>query len=86
MMNLRRDNISNTLCKYDKVMYIPNHADSSVHPDCKIGYVSSLTDSYIFVKFEQQLKHMVWDEVTSQACLRKNIKRLNGQYSTDILI
>lgn len=36
--------------------------------DEESGQVSSWNKTYIFVKFENQLNNLGWDDVTSQAC------------------
>lgn len=39
----------------DKVLYIPNHAENSDHPDCERGVITSLrSDGGVWVRYERQ--------------------------------
>jgi hypothetical protein len=52
-----------------RVAYIPNHADNDInHEDVEYGYVSSVNDHYVFVKFDKQLQKFGWEGTTSQSC------------------
>lgn len=42
------DDVSN----HTRVMYVPHHVDNNLqHPDCKVGYISSITDTGIWIRF-----------------------------------
>jgi hypothetical protein len=62
----------------DRVIYVPNHADSIHHEDCEFGIVSSSNSSYVFIKIYKTKyisKHI--DEalkLTAHACKRENLK------------
>jgi hypothetical protein len=48
----------------DRVIYVPTHAKGDLnHPDSERGVVSSLNDTYVFVKY---IRHGILQE-TSQA-------------------
>ena len=67
--------------KYGRVMYIPLHAyNDTTHPDCEIGFVSSITDKYVFVRFAKQLARLGWERTTSQACEPESLKILEGHW------
>jgi hypothetical protein len=52
-----------------RVIYIPGHAKGDRnHPDCETGAVSSHNSQYIFVKFDDQVKILGWNEAGAQAC------------------
>lgn len=52
-----------------RVAYVPLHADGDVsHPDTELGFVSSVGEKNVFVKFDDQLEKLGWDGTTSQAC------------------
>lgn len=53
--------------KGQNVKYIPSHADNDTsHPDCEEGQVTSVSDCYVFVKFN----HL---NSNGQACNPKNL-------------
>ena len=62
--------------KGDLVRYIPTHAKDSSHKDCENGVVSSVTDNYIFVKYDNNVCKMVTgDELyTAQATFPDELK------------
>ena len=67
--------------KCGKVMYVPLHAKDDInHPDCEVGFVSSISDKFVFVKFAKQLARFGWNGTTSQACDPTDLKRLKGYW------
>lgn len=48
----------------DSVRYVPRHPNGV----CEDGCVSSTNDSFVFVKFHQQVARLGWDGATSQDC------------------
>ena len=63
--------------KGDKVTYIPNHADSPNHKDCKNGVVSSTNEHFVFVKYDNAMCFMVTGDepYTAQATKVENLIR-----------
>jgi len=59
------------MLKFEKVEYTPTK---------EIGYVSSVNDTFIHVKFESQLNILGWEDTTSQACNHEDLKDLKEQY------
>ncbi len=59
------------MLKFEKVEYIPSN---------EIGYVSSVNDRFIHVKFENQLLNKGWEGTTSQACDHEDVKDLRSKY------
>ncbi len=62
----------------DKVRYIPNHADGdSKHRDCQDGVVSSVTEMFVFVKYDNLMCIMTTGDepYTAQATKRENLTR-----------
>jgi len=60
---------TNDFKKLDKVVYIPRHANNNLsHADIEVGYVSSINDKSVFVKFIKHLYRFDWASITSQAC------------------
>lgn len=62
----------------DLVRYIPNHAFGNAHhPDCQNGVVSSVTERWVFVKYDCLACTMyTGDEpFTAQATKRENLIR-----------
>ncbi len=60
----------------DAVVYIPNHANGdSHHPDCRNGIVSSVSEKFVFVKYDCLACTMfTGDEpYTAQATKRENL-------------
>ena len=52
-----------------RVIYIPGHANGNRrHPDCEHGRVSSVNDKYVFVRFDEQVRVLGWDQATGKAC------------------
>jgi len=52
----------------DPVVYVPHHAHGDLHhKDCEPGIVSSVNDSYVFVKYFPQLYRFGWEGTTSKA-------------------
>jgi hypothetical protein len=53
----------------DDVIYIPTqaHGDKN-HPDCEHGRVSSVNESYVFVKFNAKVARLGWEGTTAEAC------------------
>lgn len=51
----------------DRVIFDP---PGRLFADAEFGYVSSMNEQYVFVKFENDLNRMDgdWDAVTSKAC------------------
>jgi hypothetical protein len=46
--------------KGDRVLYIPHHAqENQEHPDCEQGVVSSINDTYVFVKYDNSMCTMI---------------------------
>lgn len=46
--------------KGEKVKYIPNHAEGNPkHPDCQNGVVSSINDTFVFVKYDNLMGIMI---------------------------
>jgi hypothetical protein len=46
--------------KGQRVRYIPHHANGDTkHPDCENGVVSSVNDTWVFVKYDNQMCIMV---------------------------
>lgn len=82
MINFRKEEKPNLIkySRYDRVAYIPNHADGLDHPDTEIGYVSSINEKYIFVKMDKYLQNSPWDDVTAHACLPRNLRKLSGSW------
>jgi hypothetical protein len=56
-----------------RVIYVPNHADSVNHPDCEQGTVSSHNAVYVFVRFDQETGVLGWDKTTAQGCLPEQL-------------
>lgn len=53
----------------DRVIYVPHHANGNRnHPDCEHGRVSSVNDKYVFVRFDEQVRVLGWDQATGKAC------------------
>jgi hypothetical protein len=67
--------------KFLKVRYIPYHAkDNSSHENCEIGYVSSVNEYYVFVKFERIINNLKTWDITAQACNRQDLKIIKDEY------
>lgn len=60
--------------KDKRVVYVPNHAlpDTS-HKDAERGKVSSVNDTFVFVKFDKQVNLLGWDNTVAQACNPRNL-------------
>lgn len=67
------------MLEFEKVKYLPRHSKSDT--DFEIGYVSSVNDSFIFVKFKAQLDNIGWHGTTAQACEYEDITAIKGQFS-----
>lgn len=53
----------------DRVLYIPLHAHGDrSHEDCEWGTVNSVTDLYVFVRFDSIVTKLGYNGTTSQAC------------------
>ena len=49
-----------TFKKGERVRYVPSHVYGQVkHPDCEDGVVSSVSDKYVFVKYDNAVMKMV---------------------------
>ena len=59
------------MLKFEKVEYTPTN---------EIGYVSSVNDRFIFVKFEKQTNLLGWEGTTAQACRHEDVKDLKDDY------
>lgn len=86
-MNFRKNQIEQPIyVKYkrlDNVLYIPTHVakkERLIHPDVEYGYVSSVTEKYIFVKFLKQLVKLKWNDVTAQACSPGDLLTIKGGF------
>lgn len=52
----------------DSVIYVPYHAHGDrTHKDCERGRVSSVTEHYVFVKFNETVSRLGWQGTTAQA-------------------
>lgn len=70
--------------KFGKVKYIPTHADRDPdHPDCEVGFVSSVNNYYVFVKFAKQLAKLGWSGATAQAVDPLDLVKLEGHWPQD---
>lgn len=58
------------LFKYgDRVRYVPYHANGDAQdPSCEDGTVSSQNGTFVFVRFDRQVKVLGWSGTTSQGC------------------
>lgn len=65
------------------VIYIPNHAGDIHHPDCEKGVVSSVNDSYVFVKFDKIVDSLGWDDTTSQSCYPNSLVTVGAPPSSN---
>lgn len=64
-----------------RVRYVPGVAYSDVnHKACEDGTVSSAGPSYVFVKFDKQLRKFGWDGTTSQACKPEDLVVLTHEH------
>lgn len=50
------------------VLYIPNHAEDEDHPDCEVGFISTVKDGGIWARFH--------DGDTGAKCDPKNLRWL----------
>ena len=63
----------------DRVRYIPNHAEGNLsHSSCQDGVVSSINESWVFVKYNCLACTMITGDepYTAQATDRRNLVRL----------
>jgi hypothetical protein len=62
----------------DRVAYVPTHADGDMeHTDVELGTVSSLGNgNIVFVRFDKQVQVLGWDGTTSQACDKRDLRRI----------
>lgn len=68
--------------KLDKVVCIPPHAHNNLsHADVEVGYVSSTTDKFVFVKFIKNLYRFDWANVTAQACAPDSLIRIYDRHT-----
>jgi hypothetical protein len=52
-----------------RVIHVPDHANGDTeHIACEHGTVSSLSEQYVFVKFDEQTNKLGWHGANSQAC------------------
>lgn len=66
------------MLEFEKVKYISNPTkDVSAG---EIGYVSSVNDTFIFIKFENRLNDLGWDAIAGQACNFNQVVALKGYY------
>lgn len=78
-MNLRKEKPLSVFHPLDEVLYVPTHANGDkTHQAVEKGYVSSITEKYIFVKFEKQILRLGWNGTTSQGCRREDLKKTNN--------
>lgn len=57
-----------------RVIYVPFHANGDRnHPDVEFGMVSSVGETYVFVKFDKYVNKFGWEGTTSQACYPVNL-------------
>ena len=67
------DGVKHRFRRGDRVIYVPLHVHQDFrHPDCEHGVVSSVNDSYVFVKFDgkftrERIIDPDWN-ITAQAC------------------
>jgi hypothetical protein len=55
------------------VTNVPRIADRVTYNDEK-GTVSSRNETYVFVKFDQDVKRLGWDGATAKACRPEDLK------------
>jgi len=67
------------MLEFEKIKYIPKHAKSDT--EFEIGYVSSVNDVNLFIKFEPQLDLLGWHNTTAQACDFEDVTAIKGQFS-----
>jgi hypothetical protein len=82
-MNLRKESktLSEIFLRFRKVAYVPLHAyDDIKHPDVEIGFVSSTSDKFVFVRFSKQLAKFGWNGTTSQSCDPDTLHLLDGYW------
>ena len=69
----------NDFKKGDRVIYIPSHASGDKqHPDCEKGVVSSVSQAFVFVKYDNAMCIMVsGDEpYTAQATIHEDLCKI----------
>jgi len=69
--------------KGDRVLYIPSHAQGNIkHKDCQKGVVSSINDTFVFVKYDNLMCIMTTgdEDYTAQATCPEDLIKL-GVYS-----
>ncbi len=66
------------MLEFEKVKYISDPTKDV--SDGEIGYVSSAKDTFIFIKFDNQLNDLGWDGTTAQACNFSQVVALKGYY------
>jgi len=67
--------------KGQRVRYVPNHAKGALgHPDCQNGVVSSVNDTFVFVKYDNLMGIMVTGDepYTAQATKPGNLIRISA--------
>jgi hypothetical protein len=82
-MNFRKEpkDIFAPFVQYQKVAYKPLHAYGDInHPDIEYGFVSSINEKVVFVKFVKQLAMFSWSGTTSQACDPDSLTIIHGQF------
>ena len=50
-------------------------------PKKETGYVSSVNDQFILIKFDGPLNKLGWDNTTAEACPHEDVKALPHQYA-----
>jgi hypothetical protein len=50
------------------VLYVPNHAENQKHPDCEVGFISTVRDGSIWARFH--------DGDTGAKCSPENLRWL----------
>ena len=82
-MNFRKEGLplENIFKQYNRVAYVPLHAYEDInHPDVEYGFVSSVTDKFVFVKFAKKLAWAGWAGTTSQACDPSSLHIVHGKW------
>ena len=67
------------MLKFEEVKYASPTATSE--KDYEIGFVSSVNDNYIHIKFKTQLDKLGWINTTSQACRHEDVTAVKGYYN-----
>lgn len=80
-MNFRKDYPELSFENYVRVVYVPLHAHNDPHhPNCEVGFVSSVNSNVVFVKFVKQRSKFGWNGTTSQACSPESLFKTVGNF------